>query len=79
MHALPNLLVCIDMPLPPHPPKHEPPHPLTDPRLQDLGAKSLADAWRRLDAGEQRLEGRTGAAQAEGGIHDMHTFDKKSW
>ncbi|EFN52824.1 hypothetical protein CHLNCDRAFT_138255 [Chlorella variabilis] len=45
----------------------------------DLGAKSLAEAWQRLDRGEQRLECRTGAAQAEGGIHDMHSFEKKSW
>jgi IMP dehydrogenase len=46
---------------------------------QDLGAKSIADAWQRLDSGEQRLESRTGAAQAEGGIHDMHSYEKKSW
>ncbi|KAL4854420.1 Inosine-5'-monophosphate dehydrogenase [Chlorella vulgaris] len=45
----------------------------------DLGAKSIADAWQRLDSGEQRLESRTGAAQAEGGIHDMHSYEKKSW
>ena len=47
--------------------------------LQDLGAKSIVDARRRLDCGEQRLESRTGAAQAEGGVHDMHSFDKRSW
>jgi IMP dehydrogenase len=46
---------------------------------QDLGAKSIAEAWRRLDGGEQRLECRTGAAQAEGGIHDMHSYEKRSW
>ena len=46
---------------------------------QDLGAKSIVDAWRRLDSGAQRLESRTGAAQAEGGVHDMHSFDKRSW
>ena len=54
-----------------------PSHPCAPP--QDLGAKSLADAWRRLDVGEQRVECRTGAAQAEGGVHDMHSFDKRSW
>ncbi|KAL4439899.1 hypothetical protein ABPG75_002900 [Micractinium tetrahymenae] len=47
--------------------------------FQDLGATSIHEAWRRLDSGEQRLECRTGAAQAEGGVHDMHTFDKRSW
>ena len=49
------------------------------PILQDLGATSIAGAWQRLDNGEQRLESRTGAAQAEGGVHDLHTFDKRSW
>lgn len=103
--------------------------------MQDLGATSIVQAWQRLDAGEQRLECRTGAAQvrgwgtvlrwgarrmpmpaccglfpccsawhasapsnaqlnparpilcppaplplqAEGGVHDLHTFDKRSW
>lgn len=47
--------------------------------FQDLGATSIVQAWQRLDAGEQRLECRTGAAQAEGGVHDLHTFDKRSW
>lgn len=47
--------------------------------LQDLGAKSLADAHAALHSGTQRLEARTGAAQAEGGVHDMHSYEKKSW
>jgi IMP dehydrogenase len=47
--------------------------------FQDLGATSIVQAWQRLDGGEQRLECRTGAAQAEGGVHDLHTFDKRSW
>lgn len=54
-------------------------NPGTAPWLQDLGATSISEAWRRLDSGEQRLECRTGAAQAEGGVHDMHSFDKRSW
>ncbi|PSC67457.1 inosine-5 -monophosphate dehydrogenase 2-like [Micractinium conductrix] len=47
--------------------------------FQDLGATSIARSWQRLDSGEQRLERLTGAAQAEGGVHDLHTFDKRSW
>ena len=46
---------------------------------QDLGAKSLAEAHVALRSGVQRLEARTGAAQAEGGVHDMHSFEKKLW
>lgn len=49
------------------------------PLPQDLGATSIVQAWQRLDAGEQRLECRTGAAQAEGGVHDLHSYDKRSW
>lgn len=69
---------------PPHTTPHHSPHPTppnsthSNPR-QDLGATSIVQAWQRLDGGEQRLECRTGAAQAEGGVHDLHTFDKRSW
>jgi len=47
--------------------------------MQDLGAKSLCDAHKALHNGAQRLEARTGAAQHEGGVHDMHSYEKKSW
>lgn len=47
--------------------------------FQDLGAKSLAAAHAALDSGSQRVEARTGAAQAEGGIHDMHSYTKRAW
>lgn len=47
--------------------------------FQDLGAKDLASAHNLLKTGQMRLECRTGAAQAEGGIHDMHSFDKVRW
>lgn len=40
---------------------------------------SIVQAWQRLDTGEQRLEARTGAAQAEGGVHDLHSYEKVSW
>ena len=47
--------------------------------LQDLGAKGVAEAHVALYTGKQRLESRTGAAQAEGGVHDMHSYDKRAW
>ena len=47
--------------------------------FQDFGARSLARAHELLDDGSLRMECRSGAAQAEGGIHDMHSYQKKSW
>ena len=29
--------------------------------------------------GSMKMEGRTQAAQSEGGVHDMLTFEKKPW
>jgi len=46
---------------------------------QDLGTKSTAEAHSFLRSGKMRLEVRSGAAQAEGGVHDMHSFEKKRW
>jgi hypothetical protein len=46
---------------------------------QDLGAKSIAEARQLLAEGLMRMECRTGAAQSEGGVHDMLTFEKKAW
>jgi len=47
--------------------------------FQDLGAKSLAHVGELRAKGDMRLEARTGAAQKEGGVHDMHTYEKKLW
>ena len=47
--------------------------------LQDLGAKSIVDVRQLLVDGRMRMECRTGAAQSEGGVHDMLTFEKKAW
>lgn len=47
--------------------------------FQDLGAKSIGEAHAALLTGKQRLEARTGAAQAEGGVHDMHSYEKRAW
>jgi IMP dehydrogenase len=47
--------------------------------FQDLGANSLAQAAAMRASGAMRLESRTGAAQKEGGVHDMHSFERKLW
>jgi IMP dehydrogenase len=47
--------------------------------FQDLGARGVAQAHAALHSGGQRLEARTGAAQAEGGVHDLHSYEKKAW
>jgi IMP dehydrogenase len=47
--------------------------------FQDLGVKDIAGARAALYGGGMRMEGRTGAAQAEGGVHDMLAFDKRPW
>ncbi|GAB4823609.1 hypothetical protein N2152v2_010655 [Parachlorella kessleri] len=47
--------------------------------FQDLGARSLSEAHAMLASGQMRLECRTGAAQREGGVHDLHSYEKKSW
>ena len=47
--------------------------------FQDLGANSLLKAHHLLETGELTMEVRTGAAQREGGIHDMHSYTKVAW
>jgi IMP dehydrogenase len=47
--------------------------------FQDMGAKSNAHAAELREAGSMRMETRTGAAQKEGGVHDMHSFKKVLW
>jgi IMP dehydrogenase len=47
--------------------------------FQDLGTKSLAEARQALYSGDMRMECRTGAAQKEGGVHDLLTFEKTPW
>eukprot|EP00850_Spirogloea_muscicola_P011083 SM000067S20360 [mRNA] locus=s67:533399:537596:+ [translate_table: standard] len=45
--------------------------------FQDLGVRDLPAARAALDAGDIRLEVRTGAAQMEGGIHGLVFYDKR--
>ena len=47
--------------------------------LQDMGVRSLAAAHSMLADGEIYLETRSGAAQVEGNIHDMHSYKKERW
>ncbi|KAL3634618.1 hypothetical protein CASFOL_021672 [Castilleja foliolosa] len=47
--------------------------------LQDLGASSLQSAHDLLRSGVLRLEVRTGAAQVEGGVHGLVSYEKKSY
>jgi len=47
--------------------------------FQDAGSQNIGEAHEALHSGAQRLEVRTGAAQVEGGVHDMHTYTKKAW
>ncbi|XP_058096076.1 inosine-5'-monophosphate dehydrogenase-like [Magnolia sinica] len=47
--------------------------------FQDLGASSLQSAHDLLSSGVLRLEVRSGAAQVEGGVHDLVFYEKKSF
>eukprot|EP00898_Chlorokybus_atmophyticus_P004394 jgi/Chlat1/4956/Chrsp32S04952 len=47
--------------------------------FQDFGCISIPDARTKLYNGILRFEVRTGAAQKEGGVHDMHSYTKKSF
>ena len=45
--------------------------------FQDLGAKSLNDLHRMRERGELRFELRTSAAQREGGVHNLHSYERR--
>jgi len=45
--------------------------------LQDLGASSVTIAHEQLYVGKLRFEIRSPAAQREGGVHGLHSFEKK--
>eukprot|EP00775_Hariotina_reticulata_P004723 gene4724-4973_t len=47
--------------------------------FQDLGVQDVAQARKGLASGTMRMECRTGAAQQEGGVHDLLTYEKKPW
>ncbi|KAG0799404.1 hypothetical protein G6F22_003262 [Rhizopus arrhizus] len=45
--------------------------------LQDIGCSSVTDLKKSVYAGQVRFEKRTAAAQMEGGVHGLHSFEKK--
>merc|ERR1712072_997084 len=45
--------------------------------MQDVGASSIEELQRQLYGGELRFELRSPAAQREGGIHGLHSFERK--
>eukprot|EP00441_Pelagodinium_beii_P039558 CAMPEP_0197638760 /NCGR_PEP_ID=MMETSP1338-20131121/13593_1 /TAXON_ID=43686 ORGANISM="Pelagodinium beii, Strain RCC1491" /NCGR_SAMPLE_ID=MMETSP1338 /ASSEMBLY_ACC=CAM_ASM_000754 /LENGTH=545 /DNA_ID=CAMNT_0043211393 /DNA_START=41 /DNA_END=1678 /DNA_ORIENTATION=- len=45
--------------------------------MQDIGAKSVEELQRMLQDGELRFELRSAAAQREGGVHGLHSFERK--
>ena len=47
--------------------------------FQDMGVRGIPAAHAALAGGATRLEARSGAAQAEGNIHDMHSYSKVRW
>jgi len=47
--------------------------------FQDLGVKDIKGAREALYSGMMKMECRTGAAQHEGGIHDLLTYEKQPW
>ena len=47
--------------------------------LQDIGASSIAQVHDQVSSGAARMEVRSSGAQAEGNVHDMHSYSKKLW
>jgi IMP dehydrogenase len=45
--------------------------------LQDAGIKSLDEAKEMLENGQIRYEIRSPAAQKEGGVHGLHSYQKR--
>lgn len=45
--------------------------------MQDMGAKSIDELREQLYSGRLRFELRSPAAQREGGVHSLHSFEKK--
>lgn len=45
--------------------------------MQDAGVKSLDETWERLYADKMRFEIRSPAAQKEGGVHGLHSYQKR--
>lgn len=44
---------------------------------QDIGVKSLAEMRQQVNNGSVRFEFRTASAQLEGGVHNLHSYEKR--
>lgn len=47
--------------------------------LQDMGHRSLTEVWKAVYDGGLRFELRTPSAQTEGGVHDLHSYQRKDF
>merc|ERR1719240_1701937 len=47
--------------------------------MQDMGVGNIDALYMSLYNGEIRFELRTHAAQAEGGVHDLHSYSRKDY
>lgn len=45
--------------------------------LQDIGCQSMAQLHAGSHNGTIKVEKRTASAQAEGGVHNLHSYEKK--
>jgi len=45
--------------------------------MQDIGAKSVGELHEQLYGAQLRFELRSAAAQKEGGVHGLHSFERK--
>ncbi|ANB11071.1 IMP dehydrogenase IMD4 [Sugiyamaella lignohabitans] len=45
--------------------------------LQDIGVRSVGELREKVDAGLVRFEHRTPSAQLEGGVHSLHSYEKR--
>ncbi|AOW04419.1 IMP dehydrogenase/GMP reductase [Yarrowia lipolytica] len=45
--------------------------------LQDIGVRSVAELREKVDNGDVRFEYRTASAQLEGGVHSLHSYEKR--
>ena len=45
--------------------------------FQDIGARNVPMLHGMLNSGELRFDTRSPAAQTEGGVHSLHSYEKK--
>lgn len=45
--------------------------------LQDIGTKSLVELREQVNKGDVKFEMRSATAQAEGGVHGLHSYEKR--